>query len=72
MIGPTTHRGSAAPDHKPPSGKHARGKLGGMRWMGTSRVIDRPAKQRANKNSWAKILRTARRGDTAETEQPDG
>lgn len=47
--------------HQPPSGKHALGRLDGVRWCGTSRIVDRPARRRAQRASWRTEQVTARR-----------
>lgn len=57
----TQYRGYAMPDHRPPSGRHAAGRERGAVWHGTSRVVDRAGKNRANRKSWRKILADARR-----------
>lgn len=58
---PTIHRGVGGPDHQHPYGKHSRGREQNQGvWHGTSRVVNRAAKNRANKASWAKELRQAR------------
>lgn len=63
----TEDRGFSGRDHQGPTGRHSRGKLGGgrehggLKWVGTSRVVNRAAKRRASRNSWAKIIRAARR-----------
>lgn len=58
---PTVLRGFAAPDHRPPSGKHAGGRERSAVWHGTSRIVDRPARRKAQRRSWLKGLDVARR-----------
>lgn len=61
---PTKSRGYAFPDHRPPSGKHASGRLGDRQWLGTSHIIDRAARDRAQRKSWRKELVTGRKAAT--------
>lgn len=62
---PTVRRGFSAPDHRAPSGKHARGREQASSWKGTARTVDRPAKRRVNARSWRKLLNEARRETVA-------
>jgi hypothetical protein len=62
---PTLQRGYGAPDHRPPSGKHARGREHATPWKGTSRIVDRAERRRANRRSWGKVLAEARRETVA-------
>jgi hypothetical protein len=58
---PTRARGFGAPDHRPPSGKHARGREQALAWRGTSRMVQPAERARRNKRSWRKIVADARR-----------
>jgi hypothetical protein len=57
VIPPTTRRTAGDGGHAPPQGglDHT-----GARWRGASRVIDRPARRRANRRSWKQIQAEAR------------
>lgn len=57
---PTIHRARGGPDHQAPYGKHSGGREQNRAWHGTGRVVNRAAKNAANKASWAKELRQAR------------
>lgn len=59
-VRPTIQRNGGGPDHQAPYGKHAGGREQNRAWHGTGRVVNRAAKNRANKASWAKELRQAR------------
>ena len=56
----TVHRRGAAPDHRTPTGRHARGRLD-FRWKGTSRIVRPAERRRRNRMTWAKVTANARR-----------
>lgn len=47
--------------HQQPRGKHARARLDGVAWLGTSRIVDRPARRRSQRATFAALRDTARR-----------
>lgn len=58
-VPPTILRTFSDLGHLAPSSKHARGRE--VTWKGTGRIVDPPARQRANRHSWQR-LQAARRG----------
>lgn len=60
---PTIERNfTGGPDHLGPSGKHAGGRdYGGLYWLGTMKIKNRPERRKRQRASWLKIQRQARK-----------